>query len=135
MCKCKKFDFDSEAKKILKHLKLTNGIKEKSLNELYNGGKSTMETKRKGVYAVYEGGELRKIGKATDKNGIFHRMSQYYRGKSDGLLYISLANRDEIKIKYFILDNIEDCWYAERKLQTIAYEDAEKMPWENKERN
>ncbi len=71
--------------------------------------KSNNETTKKGVYALYLDGILMKIGQATDKQGIFHRMSQYYRMNDGKCGKITSNNRDNIKVKYFNKDSIEDC--------------------------
>ena len=63
-------------------------------------------------------------------------MSQYYNmNRTGGLRQITESNRDKIVVKYFNLDSIEQCWVAERRLQVIAYDCGEKMPWEEKSRN
>lgn len=136
MCE-KRFDFIIE---VGKHYPMCEVI-ETSLREIYNynastgKGQSTEKTIKKGVYALFYKNELKKIGKSTDKNGIFHRMSQYYRGDTNGgLTQINEKNRDEIKVMYF--NPAEDeCWFAERRLQVIAHDCGEKMPWENISRN
>ena len=114
-------------------------VVETTLKEIYNwngsSGCSTEKTKKKGVYALFYENELKKIGKATDKNGIFHRMSQYYRGdKNGGLTEINEQNRDKIKVLYFNPPE-EECWFDERRLQVIAHDCGEEMPWENTSRN
>lgn len=96
-------------------------------------GNGTDETKKMGVYALYYNNELKKIGKASDKNGIFHRMGQYYRGdKRGGSKFINKNNRDDIFVEYIQLDSTQDCWIIERILQGIAYYKNETMPWEEK---
>lgn len=133
-----KEEFKKEVKKIYK-----KEVVETSLKAIYNRsskkdeGKSTDETKKKGVYALFYQGDLKKIGKATDNSsGIFHRMSQYYRGDTNGgLKEIDEGNRDEIKVLYFNLSSEEECWVAERRFQVFAYDHGHKMPWENKSRN
>lgn len=97
-------------------------------------GTSSEATRKKGVYALFDDDGLRKIGQAADKSGIFHRMSQYYRGKDGRCPQINSNNRDSIKVKYFNMDDVEDCWAAERLLQSIAFYMGEKMPWEEKRR-
>lgn len=97
-------------------------------------GRATSDTRKKGVYALFDDDGLRKIGQAADKSGIFHRMSQYYRGKDGHCIHINSNNRDRIKVQYFHLDDIEDCWAAERLLQSIAFYMGEEMPWEEKRR-
>lgn len=109
----------------------------KTLKEVYNEkqgkGTPTDETKQKGIYALYLDGKLFKIGKATDqREGIFHRVSQYYRISPEGTDFITLDNRDSIKIIYFHVETQEECWFYERKLQVIAYENGEKTPLEKK---
>ena len=131
----KKFDFINEVKIHYPNIEVIST----SLKEIYNfngsTGCSTKETKKKGVYALFYDGELKKIGKATDKYGIFHRMSQYYRqDKKGGLTQIDSSNKDDIKVLYFNPDENE-CWFAERRLQVIAHDCGEKMPWENISRN
>lgn len=62
-------------------------------------------------------------------------MSQYYRGdKTGGLSKIDVNNRDEIIVLYFNPSE-KECWYAERRLQVIAHDCGEEMPWENTARN
>lgn len=96
-------------------------------------GRGTPETKKKGVYALYNGSELLKIGKASDNNGMFHRMGQYYRGDPNGgLKNITSSNRDRINVRYINFCTDEECWIAERMLQCIAYYKGETMPWEAK---
>lgn len=131
----KKFDF---IKEVSTHYPGISIVKT-SLKEIYNckgdKGCSTEETKKKGVYALFYQDELKKIGKATDKYGIFHRMSQYYRGdKTGGLTEINEGNRDKIKVLYFNLSE-DECWFAERRLQVIAHDYGEAMPWEDTTRN
>jgi hypothetical protein len=131
----KKFDFIKEVNKHYPNIDVVTT----SLKEIYNckgcRGCSTEETIKKGVYALYYQDELKKIGKATDKSGIFHRMSQYYRGdKTGGLIEINVDNRDEIKVLYFNPSE-EECWFAERRLQVIAHDCGERMPWEHTSRN
>ena len=131
----KKFDFIKEVSRHYPGIDIVTA----SLKEIYNckdgKGCSTEETRKKGVYALFYPGELKKIGKSTYKDGIFHRMSQYYRGDTNGgLTQINEKNRDEIKVMYF--NPAEDeCWFAERRLQVIAHDCGEKMPWENISRN
>lgn len=133
------FDFEKEVNKLYpdKAKKVYKTTLKKVYNEsdIKTRGVSTEETRQKGVYALYENGELKKIGKASDKNGVFHRVSSYYRGKKDGTKWIKKKNREDIEIQYFHLEKVEECWYAERKLQTLAYEKGEEMPWEDKTRN
>ena len=131
-----KFNFETEVKKKYPNREVLKS----SLKDIYNlkngKGHSTEQTKKKGVYALFYNEELKKIGKATDKNGIFHRMSQYYRGDTNGgLKEIDEGNRDEIKVLYFNLPSEEECWVEERRFQVLAYDCGEKMPWENKSRN
>ena len=93
-------------------------------------------THKKGVYALYYEGELKKIGQAADsKSGIFHRMSQYYRQIDGSSKYITKHNRDSISVLYFNLETSKDCWAAERFLQAIAFYMGESMPWEEKGRH
>ena len=131
----KKFDF---IKAVNEHYPDINVVTT-TLKEIYNwngiSGCSTEETKKKGVYALFYENELKKIGKATDKMGIFHRMSQYYReDKTGGLTEINEQNKDKIEVLYFNPPE-EECWFAERRLQVIAHDYGEKMPWENTSRN
>lgn len=131
----KKFDFIIEVKK---HYPGINVVTT-SLKDIYNckngRGCSTEQTTKKGVYALYYKDKLKKIGKATDKSGIFHRMSQYYRGDKTGRLKeINEQNRDEIKVLYFNPPE-EECWFDERRFQVIAHDCGEEMPWENISRN
>lgn len=130
-----RFDFTEEVKKYYPKLEVVTA----SLKEIYNckgtRGRSTERTRQKGVYALFYQNELKKIGKATDKHGVFHRMSQYYRKDAKGgLKYIDKNNRDKIKVLYFNPPE-EECWFAERRLQVIAHDLGEKMPWENTSRN
>ena len=97
-------------------------------------GTSSEKTRKRGVYALFDDDGLRKIGQATDKSGIFHRMSQYYRGKDGRCPQIDSNNRDAIIVKYFNIDAVEDCWAAERLLQSIAFYMGEELPWEEKQR-
>lgn len=131
------FIFEEEVKKYYDKAIIYSG----SLKSLYNSngnkrGKSTPETRIKGVYALYLDGKLMKIGKATYKDGIFHRISQYYRmDKEGGIEQIDVNNRDKINVKYFTLDDSDELWFAERRLQVIAHDYGEKMEWENTTRN
>lgn len=133
---CDKFDFEKEAKKYYGNVKVEKAF----LKDLYNAdeggqGRSTSTTKLKGVYALFYQNELKKIGKATDKYGIFHRMSQYYRGDNNGgLRQITETNKDEIEVLYFNISE-EEIWFAERRLQVIAHDCGETMDWENISRN
>lgn len=136
MCE-KRFDFIIE---VGKYYPMCEVI-ETSLREIYNynastgKGQATEKTIKKGVYALFYNNELKKIGKSTDKKGIFHRMSQYYRGdESGGLKQIDESNRDEINVKYFNPPE-DECWYAERRLQVIAHDFGEIMPWEDTSKN
>lgn len=131
----KKFNFIEEVKVHYPNI----DVVKTTLKEIYNckngKGHSTEKTKKMGVYAIYYQDELKKIGKATYKYGIFHRMSQYYRGdKKGGLAEINKENRDEIEVLYFNLSK-DECWFAERRLQVIAHDCEENMPWENTTRN
>lgn len=123
------FDFDAEVKKMYNKTVTTT-----SLKAAYNNGKSQSTTSGAGVYALYYNNMLKKIGKAVYRKGIFTRMSQYYRLTSEGLSQISEANRDKIEVKFFFLHR-DDCWIAERKLQVVAWDAGERMPWEAKNRN
>lgn len=108
-----------------------------TLKDIYNAqengeGRSTEKTRVKGVYALYHNQQLKKIGKSTDHYGIFHRMSQYYRGdENGGSKAINENNRDHINIMFFTLKDESEIWYAERRLQVIAHDCGESMPWEN----
>lgn len=108
---------------------------ENSLKEIYNGGKSKDLTCGKAVYALYLDGELMKIGKAVHGQGLFTRMSQYYRLDKAGCEMIDTSNEDKIKVEYFFLPSGEECWAAERRLQVEAWDNSETMPWEDKTRN
>ncbi len=116
----KRFDFINEVNKHYPDIKVV----ETTLKEIYNwngsSGCSTEKTKKKGVYALFYENELKKIGKATDKNG--------------GLTEINEQNRDKIKVLYFNPPE-EECWFDERRLQVIAHDCGEEMPWENTSRN
>lgn len=130
-----KFDFTKEVNKYYPNAEVVNT----TLKDIYNlngkRGKGTEQTRKKGVYALYYENKLKKIGKATDKNGIFHRMSQYYRGdKKGGLTQINTTNKDDIVVLCFNPDE-KECWFAERRLQVIAHDCGEEMPWENTSRN
>lgn len=117
-----------------------NDIKTSTLKEAYNfnpktgRGKSTKETGEKGVYALYNDDKLMKIGQAAYENGIFHRVSQYYRGKDGKCEYITDDNKNLIEIEYVNFNTAEECWAAEKLLQGIAYYMGEEMPWEKKRR-
>ena len=88
-----------------------------------------------GVYALFLGDELLKIGQAADNSsGIFHRMSQYCRVKDGKCNKINSTNKNHIHVEYFNLDSVEECWAAEKLLQGIAFFMGEKMLWEEKER-
>lgn len=106
-----------------------------NLKSLYNKGRSKTNTTGKAVYALYLNRELKKIGKAVCGKGLFTRMSQYYRLAKAGCKKITKSNRDNIEVEYFFLDDKTDCWIAERKLQVDAWDNGEKMPWEDKTRN
>lgn len=68
--------------------------------------------------------------------GVCKRMMQYYNGyKTGGLSTITNNNRDNINVRYVNLSSAEDCWIMERRLQVIAYDQGEKMPWKIKTRN
>ena len=114
-----------------------------SIKEIYNPiihedgsigrGRGMPETKRKGVYALYSGKKLLKIGKAADGDGMFHRMGQYYRGDpKGGSDKITPENRDKINVRYINFCTAKECWIAERMLQCVAYYKGETMPWEAK---
>lgn len=135
MCN-KLFNFNDEVEKYYKITPIKTTIKD-ICNQASNGrGSPTPATRKIGVYALYENNILVKIGKATYTTGIYHRMSQYYNmNRTGGLRQITESNRDKIVVKYFNLDSIEQCWVAERRLQVIAYDCGEKMPWEEKSRN
>ena len=127
----KRFNFIEEVKVHYPNIDVVKTTLKKIYN--FNNGKgcSTEETRKVGVYALFEQDKLRKIGKATDENGIFHRMSQYYRGdKKGGSTKINKENRDKIEVLYFNLPK-EECWFAERRLQVIAHDCGEEMSWEN----
>lgn len=131
-----KFDFKREVEKHYKDSIITIS----SLKNIYNSsgdrGKPTEDTKKIGVYALFYEGELKKIGKATYQDGIYHRMVQYYNlNESGGLKEITLENRDSVEVIYFNLLDSDECWVAERRLQVIAHDCKERMPWENKKRN
>lgn len=88
-----------------------------------------------GIYALYENNQLKKIGKAV-YGGIHHRMVQYYNmNNSGGSEYISISNRNEIEVRFFILEDTTELWYAERRFQVIAHDCGESMEWENTSRN
>lgn len=123
------FDF---SKVVLEDYKIT--VVEAKLKDIYNSGnckrgRSTNETKRCGVYALFLNNELKKIGRAITGNGIFTRMSQYYR-QDCGIKQITDQNKDEILVRYFTLNSRKDCWAAEKYLQAKAYYAGEKMPWD-----
>lgn len=108
---------------------------ENSLKKIYNSGKSDVLTRGKAVYALYLNGKLKKIGKAVCGKGLFTRMSQYYRRSKAGCKKINKSNRDNITVDYFFISSTEECWAAERRLQVDAWDNSERMPWENKTRN
>jgi hypothetical protein len=88
-----------------------------------------------GVYALFLDADLLKIGQAADNSsGIFHRMSQYYRESDGKCKHINCNNKDHIRVEYFNLESVEECWAAEKLLQGIAFFMGEEMPWEEKER-
>lgn len=123
------FDFTKEAQN------LYNGhVQTMLLKDIYNSGKSKKSTSGASIYALYFHNKLMKIGKAVCGKGLFTRMSQYYRGKKDGSKKITNLNRDQIDVKFFFLDK-NKCWIAERKLQVLAWDADERMPWECKTRN
>ena len=132
------FDFEKEVKDHYADAEVINTTLKDIYNVSKNGksGMSTEETRKKGVYALFYKGKLQKMGNETYKDCIFHRMSQYYRlDESGGLAEITENNKDQIKVSYFNLDSIEECWFAERRLQVIAHDCGEDMPWENKTKN
>ena len=121
-------------------------VSECKLKDIYNPqksnpkgvvrGKGSTNTKGIGVYALAYKGQLMKIGQAADnKDGIFHRMSQYYRGKDGRCVHINLDNRDEVAVLYFNIEKTVECWAAEKLLQGIAFYMGEEMPWEEKVRH
>ena len=134
MCIKNNFDFEKEVKK---HYGKCKKVYEKKLSAIYNCnndkkvGKSTEETSIKGVYALYLDGQLMKIGRAITGSGIFTRMSQYYRLSNEGSKYITEKNRDLIEVKYFELTDNKECWAGEKRLQVIAFDCGEKMPWDD----
>ncbi len=109
-----------------------------TLREIYNynektgHGVSNSITRSQGVYALYLFGRLMKIGKATD--GIFKRVSQYYRGNLNdgGIKEITSINRDRITIEFFLMNSADDIWAAERYISSQAYYAGENMKWEQK---
>lgn len=128
MCK-RKFRFEKEVRHFY-------GVKPKKLKMVYivNNKK---DYKKPAIYALYLEGKLQKIGKATYK-GLSHRMLQYYNlNKSGGSEFITNNNKNEIDVYYFSLDTEEadEYWVAERRLQVIASDCGEKMPWEDKTNN
>ncbi|HAT4231234.1 TPA: hypothetical protein I9097_000156 [Clostridium perfringens] len=130
-----KFDFTKEVEKHYPDIKVVKTTLKNIYNLTGSKGRSTEETRKKGVYALFYENELKKIGKATYDSGIFHRMSQYYRmDKTGGLKNINEKNRDKIEVLYFNPPE-EECWFGERRLQVIAHDYGEKMPWENTSRN
>lgn len=134
-----KFDFEQEVISKFGDKPIKSTIREvynpqKGL--IHTKGVATDQTNKMGVYALYEDGNLMKIGKAV-YGGIFKRMGQYYRGDKTGGLktYINKQNRDNIVIKYFNLKSAEECWAAERYLQAQAFYYGESMLWEDKSKN
>lgn len=123
--------------------KFNVSVKKSTLKNIFNAnpkginkkdrGMATEETKKRGVYALFLDGILKKIGRAITGNGIFTRMSQYYRMKEkDGALkYITEENKDKIEVWYFNLESNRDCWAAEKYLQAKAYYAGEEMEWDN----
>ena len=132
----KRFDFKTEVHKYYSNATVESATLKEIFNKNKNGrGRSTEKTKQKGVYALFLDGKMMKIGKATDKYGIFHRMSQYYRGdKKGGLKFINDENKDKIEVLYFNLCK-KEIWFAERRLQVLAHDKGEEMPWECISRN
>lgn len=123
------FDFDNEVKN---RYSLT--VTTMSLKDIYNKGNSQTSTTGSGIYALYYNNELKKIGKAVYGKGIFTRMSQHYRMTKEGCKKINEHNRDCIKVHFFMLDKSK-CWLEERRLQVLASDNGESMPWEVKTRN
>ena len=123
------FNFKNE---VSSHFK--KDIQSDLLKNIYNKGKSQTSTTGICIYALYLNGKLKKIGKAICGKGCFTRMSQYYRMTKEGCKKISNLNKNKIQVEYFFIEK-KDCWYAERKLQSIAWEQGESMPWEEKTRN
>ena len=132
-----KFDFEKAVKEIREQetevysKTLLEAYSDQTKNKAPKRGKSTQKTEFSGVYALYLDGELKKIGKAS--YGIFKRMSQYYRmTDNEGCGHIKEENRNSVQVKWYILDNSEDCWIDERRLQVKAYDLGEQMEWEVK---
>lgn len=136
-----KFDFAKLAKEIYGvcvHDETIKSIYDPMFDENGNliKGQPTNQTCKIGVYALFYEDELKKIGQAADMSeGVFHRMSQYYRGKDGHCVHINQNNRDVIKVLYFNLETPEKCWAAERMLQGLADIMGEEMPWEEKARH
>lgn len=136
-----KFDFSKLAKEIYGcsiycgTIKSVYNPKFDKCNNLIKG-QSTNQTRKIGVYALFYEDKLMKIGQAADKSGgVFHRMSQYYRGNDGCCRHINIDNRDDVKVLYFNLESHEKCWAAERFLQGLADIMGEEMPWEEKVRH
>lgn len=131
MCVKMKFNF-SLIVRFIYHKK----VFEKSLLDIYDAdskgiGRSNEETRGCGVYAIYLGNELKKIGRAITGVGIFTRMSQYCRMGSGKSKYINKNNQKNVIVKYFKLETPKECWAAEKFLQAIAYYCHEKMDWDD----
>lgn len=85
-----------------------------------------------GVYKVFLGGQLMKVGKAED--GLRKRFSDYYRGMDGGtagLRYITSQNRDHVEVGWMVCPKerargIELEWYNEAKAR------GESMPWSDR---
>ena len=96
-----------------------------SLKAAYEG----QAPNKPGVYKVYYGGQLMKVGKAAD--GLRKRFSDYYRGVSGGtagLKYIDESNRDEVFVQW-VQCSRSDCRSLEEKWYDQAKENGEEMPW------
>lgn len=113
-------------------------VQKKSLSELSGENAKEDNDLKSGcfIYALYENNKLMKIGKAVYTGGIYKRMLQYYNiNETGGLDKITKKNRDNIKVVFFKVDNEDEAWAVERRLQSDAYFNGESMPWENKKRN
>ena len=84
---------------------------------------------RSGVYELYLGGKLMKIGKA--ENGLRKRFSDYYRGLEGGtagIREIDESNRDEIRVSWVCLPS-NKCREEEKRRIQEAKKQGEQLPW------
>lgn len=114
---------------MLKICSVATGTGSASLKDAYLGQKAPSGP---GVYKIFHGGQLMKVGKAGD--GLRKRFSDYYRGPAGGtasLKYITSSNRDNVKVFW------QECPASEaRKIETRWYDQARKkgetLPWSDR---